>query len=133
MQHKRNTSFSVVFRWPKRTGLAALMAALAYLLLPGVYHHLQHTSSIDVEVFAHIRHFHDAGPKLAPEVMPFSTSRLAELTHFQSQHAEDLLWSTYRPGQYFGETIACSLPAVPAVCRHSVTSTACSKNSCVVH
>ena len=37
-----------------------------------------------------------------PEITPYSGPKLAQLPQFQGQHAEDLYWSTYRPGQYFG-------------------------------
>lgn len=37
-----------------------------------------------------------------PEIAPFSASKLTKLDQFSGQHAQDLLWSTYRPGQYFG-------------------------------
>ncbi len=43
------------------------------------------------------------GSKGPPETTPFSKSKLADLPQFGGQHAEDLLWSTFRPGQYFGE------------------------------
>ncbi len=43
------------------------------------------------------------GSKGPPETTPFSKSKLSDLPQFGGQHAEDLLWSTFRPGQYFGE------------------------------
>ena len=50
-----------------------------------------------------------ADSKRAPEIAPFSASKLAKLDQFSGQHAQDLLWSTYRPGQYFGKLQTCPL------------------------
>ena len=99
-------------RWSTKTGAAILIAALAYFLMPGMHQHLCFhpsrfcglaqvvsvaLSSCDKTVST------DTGPRAPPELTPFSESKLADLPQFQGQHAEDLLWSTYRPGQYFGE------------------------------
>ncbi|DBA80547.1 TPA: hypothetical protein ACH3X1_007808 [Trebouxia sp. C0004] len=43
-----------------------------------------------------------SGSKGPPETTPFAKPKLADLPQFGGQHAEDLLWSTFRPGQYFG-------------------------------
>ncbi|KAL3145782.1 hypothetical protein ABBQ38_015160 [Trebouxia sp. C0009 RCD-2024] len=59
-----------------RAGVAALVAAVVYSWL--------------------------SGAARSPETIPYSKSNLAQLPQFCGQHAEDLFWSTYRPGQYFG-------------------------------
>ncbi|KAL0037087.1 hypothetical protein WJX77_012205 [Trebouxia sp. C0004] len=62
--------------WSRSAGAILLMSMFAYLCLPG-----------------------SKGP---PETTPFAKPKLADLPQFGGQHAEDLLWSTFRPGQYFG-------------------------------
>jgi len=70
---------------------------------------------------------HDAactGSKGPPEITPFSKSKLADLPQFGGQHAEDLLWSTFRPGQYFGEKAdSTCTPANDAMTDYTVVTT----------
>lgn len=41
---------------------------------------------------------------LPPHLRPFPGPKLAALPQFQGDHAQRMLWGTYRPGLYFGES-----------------------------
>lgn len=54
-----------------------------------------------------------SGTVKSPEITPYSKSRLSHLPQFSGQHAEDLYWSTYRPGQYFGMSLVLPMKQLP--------------------
>lgn len=65
---------------------------------------------------------------------PFPEPQLKQLPQFGGQHADRLLWGTYRPGYYFGEgatSVACILVSIP---QHACTRRApvhCWQRQCI--
>lgn len=99
-------SWMVQKRWSRSPGVSVRIPLFA---------RLGHTCSLQSVQKQHARYADSASPTILmynagytgskgpPETTPFSKSKLADLPQFAGQHAEDLLWSTFRPGQYFGE------------------------------
>ena len=49
-----------------------------------------------------------SGPRQPAVLRPFPGPQLKQLRQFGGQHADRLLWGTYRPGYYFGGWIPCA-------------------------
>ena len=54
-----------------------------------------------------MRLFHLTAGLRHPAVQPFGTGLLCALPQFQGDHANTMLWGTYRPGLYLGECGSC--------------------------
>lgn len=48
-----------------------------------------------------------AGSGSHPAVTPFGAPKVTELAQLGGDHAQRMLWGTYRPGYYFGKPPAC--------------------------
>lgn len=83
------------------------MAVAAFLLLPGSQRVFVFQASL-VKVNPPMSKTCSGATK-TPEITPYSKSKLTHLPQFGGRHAEDLYWSTYRPGQYFGMLLVLNL------------------------